>query len=213
MKFKVGDRVRVKKDLKVNETYGGWNFGPEMKKYRNKIITIKHINYDGSYLAKENNWGWTDEMLEKVRYTYEDLKKASIGTKVTFEEGVVLIKIKENFYTNNFWNRSNEDLKDLCGGRYLGKIVKIEEPTYQTVYGTKVEILDETEKRYLKNIIRPFRDKVECITKRNNGIDNFICIHINGRENVGIILPHFDKGTMYKGMEDNKEYTLEELGL
>ena len=33
------------------------------------------------------------------------------------------------------------------------------------------------------------------------------------KENISIVLPYFEKGTMYKGMKVNREYTLKELGL
>lgn len=39
-------------------------------------------------------------------------------------------------------------------------------------------------------------------------------IHISMKDNFdNCTLPDFEKGTMYKGMERSKRYTLEELGL
>lgn len=67
-------------------------------------------------------------------------------------------------------------------------------------------MLDETEKRYLSNVIKPFRDKVKAIEKVS-----YLKIYI--KEDEPTILPYFEKGTMYKGMKENKEYTLKELGL
>lgn len=79
----------------------------------------------------------------------------------------------------------------------------------------KKPILDEIEKEYLSNVIKPFRNRVTNIIKFNN-YDNekyqYICIKIKN-EWSGILLPNFIKGTMYKGMEVNKNYNLEELGL
>lgn len=73
------------------------------------------------------------------------------------------------------------------------------------------EILDETEKRYLKSIIRPFKDKIRRISKETTfGGEYYIYIDLDGDS---ISLPSFKKGTMYNGMKDNKEYTLKELGL
>lgn len=76
------------------------------------------------------------------------------------------------------------------------------------------QILDDAERRYLSAVIKPFRNDVTEIRKR-------ICkpyeyLRINGRFNNGInyfFLPNFDAGTMYKGMESDRWYTLEELGL
>lgn len=73
-------------------------------------------------------------------------------------------------------------------------------------------ILDETEKRYLKSIIRPFKNKVNHISKEDcyDG-DCYISISLNNAEEI--FLPNFKKGTMYNGMEEDKEYTLKELKL
>lgn len=73
------------------------------------------------------------------------------------------------------------------------------------------QVLDEAERRYLSNVIRPFWDKVTSICKTNyGGKYQYVCIALRGHN---IDLPAFEKGTMYKGMELNHAYTLEELGL
>ena len=79
-------------------------------------------------------------------------------------------------------------------------------------------VLDEAEKRYLSNIIKPFRNTVISIAKYyEESIDNnFIEIEVKQNycnENQYVSLPYFKKGTMYKGMKEYKKYTLEELGL
>lgn len=72
------------------------------------------------------------------------------------------------------------------------------------------EILDEKEKEYLSNVIRPFRGRVDCIIKKNFARD-YIYVHLNNDDSIS--LPFFEKGTMYKNMELNKKYSLEELGI
>ena len=78
-------------------------------------------------------------------------------------------------------------------------------------------ILDEKEKDYLSSVIKPFRDDVISIKKYNNGYSNYSCIVIEvkpfGIPKEFIDLPSFRSGTMYNGLETNREYTLEELGL
>lgn len=76
-------------------------------------------------------------------------------------------------------------------------------------YILEKEILDEEEKEYLSAVIRPFKDRIEFIAKRRM-FDDYICIGLNDE---AISLPYFKKGTMYKGMEADKKYTLKELGL
>lgn len=78
------------------------------------------------------------------------------------------------------------------------------------------QILDDAEKRYLSAVIRPFRDSIRCISKRSLRNNENILIFYDetavGHEKY-IELPYFKKGTMYKGMESNRDYTLEDLGL
>ena len=73
-------------------------------------------------------------------------------------------------------------------------------------------ILDEAERKYLSSVIRPFRDRVKCVKKEKD---------TNKREYINIVydndwlipLPFFEKNTMYKDMELDKEYSLEDLNL
>ena len=77
--------------------------------------------------------------------------------------------------------------------------------------------LDEKEKEYLSAIIRPWRDKVECIRKqRFLAEENYEFIRIVYRDVIDFNhadFPNFPKGTMYQGMELGKEYSLEDLGI
>ena len=215
-KFKVGDKVKL---VRINSE------GPWYKKYLGNVYTIKNFetdNYGRFARFKETS----DVMpyvknleLVKEEYTYEDLKESPIGTKVTFEKGRTLIKIDENYYRETNENgiiRYFSNLKGLKDNYhdYLnqGRIIKIEEPTYTTVYKYKPEILDEAEKRYLKAVIRPFRARMKYIMKEdiNYATKEYIRIDL-GREMIN--LPKFDSGSMYKGIKLNKGYTLEELGL
>lgn len=222
-KFKVGDRVKDK-------TFGYGTIVESKKIFDNIFFLIKFDKKDnrlhnGNGLSKKkyknNTCYWyrdfaADSELELVgeTYTYEDLKKSPIGTKVTFESGNCIVKTDENNFDGGQYYRKINDLANLKD-KYdvLGKIIKIEEPKYTTVYECEPEILDNTEKRYLKDVIRPFRDRVNNIRKvksYTNKKSEYIIISI-GNENI--TLPYFEENAMYKGMRLNKEYTLEELGL
>lgn len=103
------------------------------------------------------------------------------------------------------WFYSSKTLDKLLLG--YDEIIKLPKP-----------ILDEKEKEYLSNIIKPFRNRVIYIANYyEESIDNnFIEIEVKQNycnENQYVSLPYFKKGTMYKGMEEYKKYTLEELGL
>lgn len=78
-----------------------------------------------------------------------------------------------------------------------------------------LQILNDTEKWYLSAVIRPFRDKADFIYKVNIlGSYGFqrIAIGLNDTS-TDIVLPPFERETMYKGMKTGHGYTLEELGL
>ena len=77
----------------------------------------------------------------------------------------------------------------------------------------KKSILDEVERKYLSDVIRPFKKKVVFIAKVPTSVGNgeYVCICTFPHERM--FFPVFKKGTMYKGMEDAKHYSLKELGL
>ena len=79
------------------------------------------------------------------------------------------------------------------------------------------QILDDAEKRYLKGVIRPFRDRVKyiakiCVDHLYDEPDYHICIIFNDG-NDAMNFPSFDASHMYKCMEEDRAYTLDELGL
>ena len=97
--------------------------------------------------------------------------------------------------------------KDFYSDKFLDQEVEIDAP----------DILDEVEKKYLSNIIKPFRDRVIYIKKVKSYYNDayFISINISSKyipEGEIICFPFFNN-KMYEEMEDGKEYTLEELGL
>lgn len=61
MKYKVGDKVRVRRDLKTSAPYGRLCAIGEMRKKKTVTITSVHNSY---YEVEEDGCMWTDEMLE-----------------------------------------------------------------------------------------------------------------------------------------------------
>lgn len=105
-------------------------------------------------------------------------------------------------YLDNKWLISTF-LKELLTGEL--KIIKLPKP-----------ILDAKEKEYLSNMIKPFSKYVKYLNKTKYGINERI--NICYREYIGQVnsffsLPSFEKGTMYKGMELDKRYSVEDLGI
>ena len=83
----------------------------------------------------------------------------------------------------------------------------------------EVEILDEVEKEYLSAVIKPWRDEIISIVKKValtciGDLEYIeICTGAFSKFKKYTALPYFKPKTMYQGMEVNKKYTLEELGL
>ena len=65
MKYKVGDRVRIRKDLVLGQVYGGCSFVEGMQKLAGEIVYIAEVNeWRGDYRIKQYGLYWTDEMFE-----------------------------------------------------------------------------------------------------------------------------------------------------
>ena len=67
MKYKVGDKARVRSDLKENAIYGGEIFARDMAEYLGETVEITKVLGDVYYIkGTEREWRWTDEMFEPV---------------------------------------------------------------------------------------------------------------------------------------------------
>ena len=67
MKYNVGDKVRVRKDLVNYSEYGGELFVREMQQFKGKVVTICRL-LDDKYFIREDTseYAWTNEMLEGI---------------------------------------------------------------------------------------------------------------------------------------------------
>lgn len=188
MDFKIGDKVKVINKFYTYSRYETWI---------NKCAMQYKKKWKEEELPNKNN-----EYIIKVKAPHEDgfdiYLIQDIKTKQVYiidSRGIELVKENKKFF------------KKLPND-YTGTI------EVENGYIVEKEILDEKEKEYLSAVIRPFRDRVEYI-KKVGGNREFIEITINDKYFYFdyINLPYFKKGTMYKGMETNKGYTLKELGL
>lgn len=213
MEFKVGDKVKLVR-------LDGEN--PRYKKYLGKILTVSSVHFTYVDVKEGLEYGIRPYKINLELVSYEDLDKAPIGTKLNFENGYIIkVTDKRNYgYSNGIYYNATLDntialLKNNMKNSYFGKLISIEEPNYTTTYEADKEILDEVEKRYLRGVIRPFKEKVKTIRKTDNKMnskDNQY-ITITFKDDFNMDFPNFEPNTMYKGMEEYKEYTLEELGL
>lgn len=139
-----------------------------------------------------------------MKLTEKELNEFPIGTKIYNDDIVNLVKIRHNAFSNDEHEYTNYGIMGF-------NVFKVEIPTY-TEYIPPKPILDDKEKEWLSMVIRPFRNKVKYIKKRKFRDGEFIDIETSDDDGA-TFLPYFKAGTMYKGMELDREYSLEDLGL
>ena len=69
MKYKAGDKVRVREDLSKEEYYDGCYVNSEMGEFAGRVVTISRApELTNRYGIKEDNmrWCWTDEMFKTL---------------------------------------------------------------------------------------------------------------------------------------------------
>lgn len=212
MKFKVGDKVKFIK--KIHSHSNAVSVG--------NIYTINYVDEGTSipYKTEEDFEWFKEEELELAQlkpFTKSDLQDGDIVTYRNGEKRAVDATHERIAYIGDMANLSfrfdsyNNNLTSNQGKEY--DIIKVERPQYETVFERKEEILDKAEKRYLKGVIRPFRDKVKEIIKWQFSGDNGYFIKIKFKNNETLSFPTFTDKTMYEGMQADRSYTLEELGL
>lgn len=78
-------------------------------------------------------------------------------------------------------------------------------------------VLDDVERRYLKQVFRPFHKRIISVCKKSSNDEEteWLFLNLKPLNNLEdyMTFPIFEAGTMYKNMELNKNYTLEELGI
>lgn len=226
--FKIGDKVRVKRNLEERGN-ADCQFVEPMRKYEGKNTKIIK-KFDNGYQLKDCSiWHFSSEMLEKIDKKQETRFKVSdrailrretectIGFKAGDIVKIVDLSPYEKYGVTieNDHFRGCVDIADLIpvkrkhfkalSDNFTGNI-KIENG-----FIVEREILDDVEKEYLSIVLKPFRNRVKSITKAGiYGGRAFIMVSLN---NDYLSFPSFEEKAMYKGMETFRSYTLEELGL
>ena len=65
MKYKVGDKVRVRKDLELDKKYGDVLYSLDMDEFKNKECVITKVGFIAYKINNSVHW-WSEEMLEPV---------------------------------------------------------------------------------------------------------------------------------------------------
>lgn len=154
MKFKVGDRVRIRKDLKEGDDFEIY-VTDEMEELAGEIVTITKVNkalVNVKYAIDKDDgfYAWSEDMFENsVKPSKEELFKMPIGTiiKTDRQEHNIFVKVGENDFCNDDRDHIescyvNDDLSLNCN--LSKKIIEIQEPTYETIYTADTEVKEMT---------------------------------------------------------------------
>lgn len=64
MKYKVGDKVKIREDMLEGKAYGRLSLWPDMTNHLGELVTVNNVTKDGCYKVDKNSYAWCDEMLE-----------------------------------------------------------------------------------------------------------------------------------------------------
>ena len=109
MKYKVGDKVKIREDLVTDELYDKCFFNKNMQKFRGSILTIKKIvNIDPIenpvyvYKVEEDydNWSFTDSMIEGLVkenkiIKEKDMRNFKIVNYKKYEDKAVILEFDD----------------------------------------------------------------------------------------------------------------------
>lgn len=109
MIYKLGEMVRVRKDLEVGREYGGFDFSETMSNFCGKIVEIEGAMFLADcivYCIKQDTLKhyWTEEMLEPVIINLDNEKK-----------------LKDDFYVSNgdqIRQMSDTDLEEFIKNEF-----------------------------------------------------------------------------------------------
>lgn len=180
MKYKVGDKVRVRSGLQINRSYGAYTFISEMSDYKGSVVAISEV-YLTCYCIEEDKgiWKWTDEMFEGLA---EDELTAEEATKILGEiccgnelcGGCPIQKAKGKMSCQNFrrdkpeevleilkqWKKEHEKKEIEVELAYVVRVIEDTGKVKRCVYEEDVtEVKEEAMKRVLKEYCKEHEGK------------------------------------------------------
>jgi len=95
--LKVGDRVRIRRDLVVGEEYGGFTLWSGMDDYKGKEGNVISTSLADCYGLDISPYMWPREMLELVKGG--EAMKFQLGDKVKVKSGLTIGKVYGTCFT------------------------------------------------------------------------------------------------------------------
>lgn len=214
--FKVGDKVKVVDIGKSYTTYKDF-IKENAPQLLNKWEYERALPVGGSYEVKaigKHIFGNELAIIEQNNKVYivdfEGLELVKQFTKSDLKDNHIVVYRSGEKY---LWGNKDKDLfnNDLTHKRVEKYSIKEVYEFDKLVWKREEPILDKVEKKYLSDVIKPFKNEIIWI-KKSTFHSNTEWIEIKMNKDC-MLFPSFKKGTMYKNMEIYKEYSLKELGL
>lgn len=189
MKYKIGDKVKVRNDLKV-QRYGDQIFVKRMEKYKGKIVTISD-ELPGFYHIKEDkneNWNWAEQMFEPVvELTAEEAIKiqADMCSSMSSCVNCPIYKEKDGYRCESFkaenpekvvenikqWKKDHEKKEIETENVTLIKVMKEEGDDETCIYVYEIDVSKEIIDEKMKELVKQYY-------KENGGKIYAKCEHI-----------------------------------
>ena len=113
MKYRSGDKVKIRNDLVEYKRYGSYTFVPYMSKFKGEQI-IKELTHNG-YTIKADTQGfkWSDEMFEDIKEDKMDNQNITVNMEnLSDEERNTLLELinKANKPKSKVWKPEDAEL-------------------------------------------------------------------------------------------------------
>lgn len=139
-KFKVGDKVKVRKGLVADEYYGDVICDIIMVRMGGRVLTVNCVK-SNFYTVEENSFYWSDEMLESTEKNLDNLcagdfikSGSSVRKVLAAVDGCYLLSYSEEYTSASIWYTADELKED--GYRFIESdasepTIKIDDKKYK----------------------------------------------------------------------------------
>lgn len=179
MRFKEGQKVRVRKDLVVGRKYGQHYFNGCMEPFKGRVLVVFAISDHSYRLRDASGLLFSDEMLEPADFTKSDLET---GMVVEYREGSRRMVFGDRLLGQSTYYSLNDFEETLFekSTRHDMDIMKIYRPRVEQLYGIeeifKFENLEllwerkeepEAEEMTLAEIEKELGRKIKIVSKES----------------------------------------------